>query len=82
MIAWLELGSHASERVSLAHAVDSRALRPAARILGELATKLGVWQRRWRERQELARLDERLLRDAGLSRYDALTEASKPFWRD
>jgi uncharacterized protein YjiS (DUF1127 family) len=27
-------------------------------------------------------LDERSLRDIGLTRYDALREARKPFWRE
>ncbi len=42
---------------------------------------IGTWHDRARERRELARLDERLLRDIGVSRYDALAEARKPFWR-
>ncbi len=40
-----------------------------------------VWQTRIDERRELFRLDERLLKDAGLSRADVLHEAHKPFWR-
>ncbi|MDH3233584.1 MAG: DUF1127 domain-containing protein [Alphaproteobacteria bacterium] len=42
---------------------------------------LFVWQERSRGRFALAQLDERMLRDIGLSRVDALREASKPFWR-
>jgi uncharacterized protein YjiS (DUF1127 family) len=42
---------------------------------------IGEWRRRLRERRELADMCERSLRDIGLSRYDALHEASKPFWR-
>ena len=40
-----------------------------------------LWQTRIDERRELSRLDERLLKDAGLSRADVLHEADKPFWR-
>lgn len=40
-----------------------------------------LWQRRHAGRRQLQGLDERLLRDIGLSRADALREASKPFWR-
>jgi uncharacterized protein YjiS (DUF1127 family) len=29
----------------------------------------------------LAQLDERFLRDLGITRYDAELESSKPFWR-
>jgi uncharacterized protein YjiS (DUF1127 family) len=40
--------------------------------------------RRWyeiaRERQALASLDERALKDIGLSRSDALEESARPFW--
>ena len=42
---------------------------------------LFVWQERSRDRFELAQLDDRMLRDIGLSRVDVLHEASKPFWR-
>lgn len=40
-----------------------------------------LWRRRARERAELLSLNERALRDLGLSRYDALREGRKPFWR-
>lgn len=36
---------------------------------------------RARQRQALMALDDRLLRDIGVSRADAEREASKPFWR-
>jgi len=39
------------------------------------------WQERIDERRELDRIDERLLKDAGISRAGVLREASKPFWR-
>ena len=38
-------------------------------------------RRRARLRRELPRLDDHLLRDAGLSRYDLEREAVRPFWR-
>ena len=40
-----------------------------------------LWQTRIDERRELSRLDERLLKDTGLSRAEMLHEADKPFWR-
>jgi len=43
---------------------------------------LNTWRRRSRERQELAQLDRRTLRDLGLTEGQALFEANKPFWRD
>jgi len=42
---------------------------------------LARMQQRRRERRQLAELDERLLRDIGIERADALREARKPFWR-
>jgi uncharacterized protein YjiS (DUF1127 family) len=35
---------------------------------------------RWRQRQGMLDLDERLLRDIGMTRAQALEEARKPFW--
>lgn len=46
-----------------------------------LLRTLECWQVRVDQRRHLLELDERLLRDIGLSRYDALREAAKPFWR-
>jgi uncharacterized protein YjiS (DUF1127 family) len=43
---------------------------------------LDVWRQRSRDRRELARMDQRSLRDLGLTPHDALYEARKPFWRE
>ncbi len=40
-----------------------------------------VWQERGQQRRHLAALDDRLLRDMGMSRADAAREAAIPFWR-
>jgi uncharacterized protein YjiS (DUF1127 family) len=50
--------------------------RPAAGVLGTLR----AWTERWRHRARLLELDDRMLRDVGLSRADVELEASKPFW--
>jgi uncharacterized protein YjiS (DUF1127 family) len=42
---------------------------------------LATWRRRAQERTELSRLDQRTIRDLGLSEGDVVFEASKPFWR-
>jgi len=55
--------------------------RPWSAILGYLHridATLALWHRRASSRRELARLDERLLKDAGVDRL----EAYKPFWRN
>jgi uncharacterized protein YjiS (DUF1127 family) len=49
--------------------------------LARLLARLGTWRRRSQEREELARLDERSLRDIGVSPAQARLEANKPFWR-
>ena len=39
------------------------------------------WRETRRQRQHLAALDDRMLRDIGLSRSDVQVEVEKPFWR-
>jgi uncharacterized protein YjiS (DUF1127 family) len=39
------------------------------------------WQERWRQRQCLLDLDDRLLMDVGITREEAVREAQKSFWR-
>jgi uncharacterized protein YjiS (DUF1127 family) len=64
---------------------DQRAVRererPASYPCRALAL-LDIWRQRLHDRWELARMDERSLRDLGLTPYDALYEARKPFWRE
>jgi uncharacterized protein YjiS (DUF1127 family) len=50
-------------------------------LLGDLYLLVEGWVERRRERRALLELDDALLKDIGLSRADALREASKPFWR-
>ena len=45
------------------------------------ASTLLLWQRRLSSRRQLARLDARLLADAGISESQRFQELSKPFWR-
>ncbi|MNO51119.1 hypothetical protein D3C76_415100 [compost metagenome] len=46
-----------------------------------LLANLMLWQRRISSRHQLARLDSRLLADAGISEAQRYEELSKPFWR-
>ena len=49
----------------------------AARVFATLL----LWQRRANQRHALAHLDDRMLRDLGLSRSEVRWESRKPFWR-
>jgi uncharacterized protein YjiS (DUF1127 family) len=60
----------------LAHAwrtLNAAALRAVDTIL--------TWHERARMRHQLLMLDDRLLRDIGITRVEARNEAEKPFWR-
>ncbi|KTC63609.1 hypothetical protein AO262_11805 [Pseudomonas fluorescens ABAC62] len=57
-------------------AVSNQASMPL-RVLANLM----LWQRRISSRHQLARLDARLLADAGISEAQRYEELSKPFWR-
>jgi len=41
----------------------------------------GRWRQRRRERAEIRLLNDRDLRDIGITRIDAMREADKSFWR-
>jgi uncharacterized protein YjiS (DUF1127 family) len=43
---------------------------------------IGVWHSRFRERQALAMLDSRELRELGVSQWEVEQELAKPFWRE
>ncbi len=51
-----------------------------AAALRGFATLL-LWRERAKQRPALAQLDDRMLRDVGLSPADVLWESRKPFWR-
>ncbi len=56
-------------------------LRRTGRMIGHALHMLDTWNQRLRTRKALLLLDERMLQDIGISRVDAIAEASKPFWR-
>lgn len=73
---------------------DNRCLDPAAEVPSRFEMRRGFrrwltatldrgldWLDRARSRRQLARLDDRQLRDIGVSRTDADREAAKPFWK-
>ena len=62
-------------------APDAARPRPFVPAWRAAIDRLQLWQRRRRERGELARLSDRELYDFGASRSDAMAELNKPFWR-
>ncbi len=64
------------------------ALHLARRRVGDFAMRLRravdlllTWRERARQRRQLRSLNDRMLRDIGITRADVLAESSKPFWR-
>ena len=51
-------------------------------LLTRALDALALWQERNRMRHGLAMMDDRLLRDIGLTRDDVRMELRKPFWRE
>jgi uncharacterized protein YjiS (DUF1127 family) len=47
-----------------------------------IARTIAIWRNHARMRGHLARMDDRLLDDIGVSRLDAKREINKPFWRE
>ena len=65
-----------SDLFNESNAVNTQASMPL-RVLANLM----LWQRRISSRHQLARLDSRLLAEAGISEAQRYEELSKPFWR-
>lgn len=60
---------------------ESNTAAPKASLPLRMFANLMLWQRRLSSRHQLARLDARLLADAGISEAQRYEELSKPFWR-
>jgi uncharacterized protein YjiS (DUF1127 family) len=48
---------------------------------GRWALAIIAMHERWRQRQRLSELDDRMLADIGLTRDEARAEVTKPFWK-
>lgn len=73
-----------TSKSTLAGAVRGPARRRALigwPVVTGLIELLSVWLDRMRQRRQLYALDDRLLRDIGLTRADVEFEAQKHFWR-
>ena len=51
------------------------------RLCRQASALVATWRSRARQREALARLDDRLLADIGLTREVQMVECSKLFWR-
>ena len=69
-------------RRRLGAAPHHRGRSVASELAGQFFTILRQWRRRARDRAELGSLDDRMLRDIGLTRADAEFLSNKPFWRE
>ena len=58
----------------------TRTKAPHTKAMGLLAL-FALWRYRRHARADLARLDDRMLADIGLTRAEADMEVAKPFWR-
>jgi len=77
-MAFIPLQPRSSPGASRRHdALD--ALSDAAQSVIETAR---LWRKRSRERSQLAKLDDRMLRDIGLAAADRELLVNKPFWRE
>lgn len=62
--------------------VAAPAPRPGLLRVTQRASRIiGTWMERSRQRRALAHLDDRLLKDIGLTRSEAEREIYTPFWR-
>ena len=61
--------------------VRPRGRRGGRGLLARAVDVVLGWAERARQRRHLARLDDRLLRDIGVSRVEVEAEISRPFWR-
>ena len=52
-----------------------------AHVLDTTLDTIALWRQRALTRRELARLDDRMLQDIGITQYDVECEVTKPFWK-
>jgi uncharacterized protein YjiS (DUF1127 family) len=83
---WYDAGIEKEKPMSAPTSVRTRSpALPAIRFGGVVpASPLGSfmrWYDRYLQRCALAELDDRMLRDIGLTRRDVEREIQKPFWR-
>ena len=63
-----------------AHGKSLRAFGKVRLVVSKCLRIMMIWQERAEQRHALGELNERMLKDIGISRVDAFREAQKPFW--
>lgn len=74
----------AHDRAAIGPAMADTALwllRLIRRALRAALERLLLWHERAAQRRQLLMMDDRMLKDIGLTRADIDAEADKPFWR-
>jgi uncharacterized protein YjiS (DUF1127 family) len=68
---------------AIIHFAEHRRQQLLGELIGGALGTLWLWATRWRTRQALSAIveDRHMLADVGITRPQALREASKPFWR-
>lgn len=79
MILFMQAKPYAGRWPAASRRRQARSLRRTAE---HIVAVLREWRQRRRGRGALARFDDRMLRDIGLTRCDAANEIDKPFWRE
>ena len=69
-----------ASKCTLAGDSGPRRRAPAGPIVAPLVDLLSLWFARMRERRQLHALDDRMLKDIGLTRADVEYEVQKRFW--
>ena len=61
--------------------IPARPLARASRLVVRIASVATLWGERARTRRQLMSHDDRMLKDIGVGRAEAIGEWRKPFWR-
>ena len=68
--------------IALPQDARTRRLPPLTQLLYRVTLLAWEWENRKASRRGLRDLPDHLLRDIGVTRWDAVAEAQKPFWKE
>jgi len=70
----------AVNQIDTLEGLDPKWRKPASPMLAAVR-RIAFWYGRWLQRQDLAELDDHILRDIGISPREVKRECAKPFWQ-